>query len=322
MLARDFYLLVENSYESCYLTARFIEHFKHSSHFRGVLVAEDQPEQDILQQRQLFHSEYGGQKNWNNEMEKSWLGLYQPLNKASRMMIQLYGVAKFAVTQHPNTIFLGHEVNGSFAQNCLSDICRKTTPWLVTYLPTILNSWWIEIAQSQILNCHSAVLPYARGMHAIENIASQKNINAFQQAAGITIHYIDSGIDTGSIIRAERVTDPFRFNSIWELKACLYMTGVEHYIRTVRDIIDLTSTIPVGIRPSADLYGKNHLRKHFTPLKRQQAEEGYLWMKTQVKNEQQKPVSDNSAKSSAKSSANSSTNSSANTADPDNQASA
>ena len=302
MFARDFYLLVENTFESCYLTSRFIEQFKHSSHFLGVLIAEDKPAQDILQQRQLFHSEYGGQKDWNDEMEKRWLGLYQPLNEASRKMIKLYGVSKFAVTQHPNTIFLGDKVNGSFARYCVKEICRETTPWLVTYLPKILHSWWIEITKSQILNCHSAVLPYARGMHSIENVASKKNIEAFQQAAGITIHYIDAGIDTGSIIRAERVTDPFRFNSIWELKAYLYSIGVEWYIRTVNDILDSASTTPVGLKPSADLCGENYLRKHFTPAKRQQAEAGYLWMKSQVKKNQQKPVADISA----------------NTADPDN----
>jgi len=299
MSARDFYLLVENTFESCYLTSRFIEQFKHSSHFLGVMVAEDKPVQGILHQRQLFHSEYGGQKDWNDAMEKAWLALYQPLNKASREMIQLYGVSKFAVTQHPNTIFLGDKINSSDARYCVDEICKETTPWLVTYLPKILHAWWIKITSSQILNCHSAVLPYARGMHSIENVAAQKNIEAFQQAAGITIHYIDAGIDTGSIIRAERVTDPFRFNSIWELKAHLYKTGVDWYIRAVRDILHSSDTAPVGITPSADLCGENYLRKDFTAAKQQQAEQGYLWMKSQVKNKQQQVVLDISVSAAA-----------------------
>lgn len=299
MSTRDFYLLVENTFESCYLTAQFIDQFKHSSHFLGVLLAEDKPTQNVLQQRQLFHSEYAGQKDWNDEMEKIWLSLYQPLNEASRKMIQLYGISKFAVTQHPNTIFLGAEVNGSFARDCVQEICRETTPWLVTYLPKILHSWWIESTKSQILNCHSAVLPYARGMHSIENVASQKNIEAFQQAAGITIHYIDAGIDTGSIIRAERITEPFRFSSIWELKAYLYKIGVDLYTRTVNDILDSAETTPVGITASADLCGENYRRKDFTPVKQRQAEEGYLWMKSQVKKNQQQPVAAISANTAA-----------------------
>ncbi|NES69686.1 MAG: hypothetical protein F6K24_32965 [Okeania sp. SIO2D1] len=73
-----------------------------------------------------------------------------------------------------------------------------------------------------MVNCHSAVLPYARGMHCIENLAIYKNINQFRQAAGVTIHYVDEGVDTGSIIRTERIVDPFCFNSIWDLKGYIY----------------------------------------------------------------------------------------------------
>lgn len=288
MFGKDFYLLAENTFESCYFVSRFIEKFKHSRNFLGVLIAEDKPPESILQGRELFHSEYGSRKELNDEMEKEWLGLYPPLSESSQSMIHLYGVPNFAVTHHPNTIFIGHNVNSKFAKNCLKDICIESTPWLVTYLPIILKSWWIEITKSRILNCHSAVLPYARGIHSIENIAALKDIDAFQQAAGITIHHIDAGVDTGSIIRAERIADPFRFNSIWELKAQLYKTGIDWYIQTVRDILGSADTIPAGIMPSPELRGLNYLCKHFTAEKRQQAEEGYLWMKSQVKKDQGK----------------------------------
>jgi phosphoribosylglycinamide formyltransferase-1 len=163
----------------------------------------------------------------------------------------------------------------------MSDLLETANPcWLVTYLPKLLEPWWIELAQSRLLNCHSAVLPYARGMHAIENVAASKNIEAFRKAAGVTIHYIDAGIDTGPIIRAERMTDPFRFDSLWEFKGHLYRTGIEWYIKTVRDIIGSTDTEPAGMIPSADLKGPNYAKKHFTEDKRRQAEAGYLWMKS------------------------------------------
>lgn len=288
MPSKDFYLLVENTFESCYFVSRFIDEFKQSSNFIGVLVAEDRPPESILQGRRLFHCEYGGQKEWSDEMENKWLGLFPPLNESSQKMIHLYGVPDFSIAHHPNTIFLGSNVNGEFAEACLKDICKETIPWLATYLPKILQSWWIEMTKSQVLNCHSAVLPYARGMHAIENVAALKDIDAFQQAAGITIHYIDSGVDTGSIIRAERLVDPFRFNSIWELKAQLYITGIEWYIRTVRDISGSAGTIPAGILSRPDLRGLNYMRKDFTEEKRRKAEEGYLWMKSQIKNDQRR----------------------------------
>lgn len=288
MFSNDFYLLTENTFESCYFISRFIEEFKQSRNFLGVLIVEDRPADSILQGRKLFHSEYAGQTEWSDDMEKRWLGLYQPLNESSRRMIRLYGVPAYAITHHADTIFLGSDVNGKFAKTSLKELCGDAIPWLVTYLPKILKPWWIDITQSRVLNCHSAVLPYARGVYSIENVAALKDIEAFQQAAGITIHYIDEGVDTGPIIRAERLANPFRFHSIWELKAQLYMTGIEWYIQTVRDIAGPVGTIPAGIKPHLDLRGLNYLRKDFTDYKRRQAEEGYLWMKSQVENVHEK----------------------------------
>lgn len=283
MIGKGFYLLAENTFESCYFVSRFIDEFEQSRSFLGVLAAEARPAEIILQDRERFHSRFGGATDWSEEFEQIWSGLYQPLNVTSRRMIQRYGVPHFSTSHHENTVFLGSDINGLTARNCMRDIFKTANPcWLVTYLPKLLKPWWIEPAQSRLLNCHSAVLPYARGMHAIENVAASKDIDAFRRAVGVTIHYIDGGIDTGPIIRAERVTDPFRFKSLWELKGHLYRTGIEWYIQTVRDIIGSADTEPAGIWPSAPLKGPNYLKKHFTEEKKRQAEEGYLWMKSQL----------------------------------------
>lgn len=288
MFSQDFYLLTAHFLDSCYIVSRFMEEFEECANFRGVLIAEKKPSESVLEGRKRFHAEYGGQKEWSDEMEQKWFGLYPPINESGQRMINFYGVPNFAVTHHPNTIFLGHNINSKFAKNCLKDVCKDTMPWLLAYLPKILKPWWIEITRSRVLNCHSAVLPYARGVHSIENVAALKDIDTFRQAAGITVHYIDAGVDTGPIIRAERVADPFRFNSIWELKGHLYMTGIEWYIQTVKDLLGPADTIPAGIMHHPDLRGPNYMRKHFTAEKRRQAEEGYLWMKSQVKNDQGK----------------------------------
>ena len=283
MKSKGFYLLAENTFESCYFVSRFIEELGQSSSFLGVLAAEPRPAEDILQDRERFHSRFGGVTDLSEELEQIWSELYQPLNPASRRMIQGYGLPRFSTSHHENTVFLGSDINALTARNCMSDLLEIDNPcWLVTYLPKLLEPWWIEVAQSRLLNCHSAVLPSARGMHAIEHVAASRDIDAFRNAAGVTIHHIDAGIDTGSIIRAERVADPFRFDSLWELKGHLYRTGIEWYIQTVRDIIGPADTVPAGIIPSADLKGPNYLKKHFTEEKRRQAEAGYLWMKSQL----------------------------------------
>lgn len=137
------------------------------------------------------------------------------------------------------------------------------------------------MSHGQIINAHSAVLPYARGLNAIENIAAVKDIQKFKQSVGATVHYVDAGVDTGAIIRAKRVVNPFRFNSLWELKGYLYLTGFQLLADVAKDITSTQETIPVGIMPDRNSMGPNFKQKDFTGYKRQQAEKGYLLMKSQ-----------------------------------------
>src|SRR5579859_607244 len=108
-------------------------------------------------------------------------------------------------------------------------------PFVFVFLDQLLDPWWIELTDSRIINGHSAVLPYARGMFAIENVAISQNIEAFKKAAGATVHYIDTGIDTGPIIRAERLIDPLRFSSIWELKGRTFTSVFNLLIEVAKD---------------------------------------------------------------------------------------
>jgi len=283
MTRRGFYLLTENTFESCYFVSRFITALGHSSRFLGVLIAEPPPPPDLLLEREQFHSRHHRVYDWNEKLDQMWSRLYQPLSPAGRRMIEAYGLPRYPNSQHDHTIFLGSDINTASARHRMEDLLRiDNRRWLVTYLPRMIQPWLIELAHSQVLNCHSAVLPYARGLHAIENIAASRDIDAFRTAAGITIHYIDNGIDTGPIIRAERIVDPFRFDSLWDLKGHLYHTGVTWYIRTVRDIIESDDTVPAGIIPSAALKATTYYKTDFTPKKARQAETGYLWMKSRL----------------------------------------
>jgi len=52
----------------------------------------------------------------------------------------------------------------------------------------------------RIVNTHSAPLPAFPGAHPIENVLA-----AGVSETAATVHYVDEGIDTGSVIRAETV---------------------------------------------------------------------------------------------------------------------
>ena len=279
MLNKEFYLMTDSTIGCCYLVSKWIDNFGELQNFQGILIRDNIPSAQIQQEKKSFHKKYAGQKNITNEIHKKILELYPDFDETHKAMIAMFGIPKTSTIEYPKTIFLGRNINGKYPKNWLMETCKYSEPLFFTTVCKILKPWWIEIAKSQIMNVHSAVLPYARGLYAIENLAALKDIHQFRKAVGSTIHYIDAGVDTGPIIRVERIVDPFHFNSIWELKGYVYMNGFDLYVNTAKDILSSKETIPVGVVHDPKLRGPNFQRKDFTLEKRRQAEEGYLSMK-------------------------------------------
>jgi phosphoribosylglycinamide formyltransferase-1 len=284
MMPKDFYLVIESSWFTyCYLVEKWIESFEKEPSFKGILATEKAQPEVIRLEMQSFHREYAGRKQLNDDMEKSLKKLYPGFGETEKAMIRLFGIPKYSTTHYAKTSFLS-DVNGEHARQWLTTVCKKDSPpYFFIGIGKILKSWWIEISDSQIINAHSAVLPYARGIYSIENIAATKDIKKFRQSVGATVHYVDAGVDTGSIIRAKRIINPFSFNSIWELKGYTYMTGFKLLADVAKDIISNQETIPVGISHDPNLRGPNFKQADFTLHKHKQAEEGYLSMKLQNK---------------------------------------
>ena len=61
--------------------------------------------------------------------------------------------------------------------------------------PTLLGAY-----EGRIINIHPAYLPEFPGAHGIED-AWQSGV----EQSGVTIHWVDSGVDTGKIIQQVRV---------------------------------------------------------------------------------------------------------------------
>lgn len=61
--------------------------------------------------------------------------------------------------------------------------------------PTLLGAY-----EGRIINIHPAYLPEFPGAHGIEDAW-----NADVTESGVTIHWVDSGVDTGKIIQQVRV---------------------------------------------------------------------------------------------------------------------
>jgi len=64
----------------------------------------------------------------------------------------------------------------------------------------LLRRTFLERFAGRIVNTHSAPLPDFPGAHPIEDVLA-----AGVHETAATVHYVDEGIDTGPVIRAERV---------------------------------------------------------------------------------------------------------------------
>lgn len=75
----------------------------------------------------------------------------------------------------------------------------------------IFKSQIINIPQYKIINCHAGKLPFYRG----RNILNWALIND-EKEFGITVHYVDEGIDTGDIIlqNTYKITDEDDYNTL------------------------------------------------------------------------------------------------------------
>lgn len=83
----------------------------------------------------------------------------------------------------------------------------------------------------RIINLHPALLPAFPGAHAIED-SFRYGVKVF----GVTIHYIDSGVDTGKIIAQRAV--PYEGNDIDELEAMIHEAEHQLYPETVEKLLN------------------------------------------------------------------------------------
>ena len=64
----------------------------------------------------------------------------------------------------------------------------------------LLTSRFLERFPDRIVNVHPSLLPAFPGAHAIEDALA-----ADVETTGVTVHYVDEGLDTGEVIRQEAV---------------------------------------------------------------------------------------------------------------------
>lgn len=93
--------------------------------------------------------------------------------------------------------------------------------------PTLLNAF-----PRHIINIHPALLPSFPGRHGIEDA-----YKAGVKVTGVTIHYVDNGVDTGEIIAQEAVYRSDK-DTLDSLESKIHQVEHQLYPKTVRQLIE------------------------------------------------------------------------------------
>ncbi|GAA3386937.1 formyltransferase family protein [Streptomyces roseoviridis] len=272
-------LMSEGSFHATYLMSQWLEEFGASPSFGGVHVRDDPAREGLYRQRVRFHRAHAGKRVLTPGEHEELRRLYGDLGETDEAMLHLYGVPSLPEDLPGRLGFLGENLNAPEVRVWAEELCRREpSPYFFVFLDRLLAPWWIELAPDRIVNGHSAVLPHARGMYATEQVAAQRDMERFRRCAGATVHFVDNGVDTGPLIRAERLRDPFAFESLWECKGASFRTAFDLLVGVARDVSRRTDTLPAGLRVVAP-DDRDFRSKDFDRSRRAAAVAGYADMK-------------------------------------------
>lgn len=98
--------------------------------------------------------------------------------------------------------------------------------------PTLLAAY-----PNHIINIHPSLLPKFSGLEAIE-----RAYEAGDEVTGVTIHYIDEGVDTGPIIKQCKVVR-LRNDTEASLEARIHQTEHQMYRQVILDLLNKNNEV-------------------------------------------------------------------------------
>lgn len=104
----------------------------------------------------------------------------------------------------------------------------------------LLDSGFVERFRDRVINVHPSLLPAFPGIDAIGQA-----LEAGVTETGVTVHFVDDGVDTGRIIASRPVSAPSGI-SRQELEAAVHMAEHELLPEVVEDIA--TGRVSSGVR--------------------------------------------------------------------------
>ena len=120
----------------------------------------------------------------------------------------------------------------SFEQAVLTELEKHGVKWifLAGYM-RLIGATLLDVYRQRIVNIHPSLLPAFPGRHAVQDA-----LRAGVSETGVTIHFVDDGIDTGQIIAQRRVpvedgmTEEQLLDRIHDVEHELYAEVVERVV--------------------------------------------------------------------------------------------
>ena len=142
------------------------------------------------------------------------------------------GLRKAAARSIP-VFSLPYELRGKReAERVLASLCReRNVEWIVLAgFMRILSAEFISGFENRIVNIHPALLPAFSGAHAVRD-AWDRGV----RLTGVTVHLVDTGVDTGPIL-SQRAVSVLDEDTIETLEERIHATEHIQYWETLRDL--------------------------------------------------------------------------------------
>lgn len=142
------------------------------------------------------------------------------------------GLRKAAARSIP-VFTLPYELRGKMeAERSLASLCReRNVDWIILAgFMRILSATFISGFENRIVNIHPALLPAFPGAHAVRD-AWDRGV----RLTGVTVHLVDTGVDTGPIL-SQRAVSVLDEDSIETLEERIHTTEHIQYWETLRDL--------------------------------------------------------------------------------------
>lgn len=114
-----------------------------------------------------------------------------------------FGLTRAHKAKIPTEV-VSHEIyenRKAYDRALLDQLKRFEVEWVVLAgFMRILGTEFLHVYDKKVLNIHPSLLPKYPGMNAI-----QKAFNNSEKFTGVTVHFVNEGVDTGPIILQEKV---------------------------------------------------------------------------------------------------------------------